>query len=177
MVTTLTGEGKTTYFPISVKIDAPADVVWEVFGKNYGSFLSKVPGFSKVSCDFGGKDMPEAGDSRFYTIFGLPGQEKLKLFDDANLKLSYDIPTGPPPSMIRNGGNTWSVASGKEAAASVFEMKLQGDYTWLGWMLGPMIRTFIQWPTVEAMSYTVKHEAELLYKQQQDEAKGTTTDN
>jgi hypothetical protein len=48
--------------------------------------------------------------------------------------------------MIRNGGNTWSVqrAEGDDENKSLFEMKLQGDYTWLGRILGPLIRAFIQ---------------------------------
>lgn len=108
---------------------------------------------------------PAVGDSRYYTVYGLPGQERLTSFDDVNYKLSYEIPFGPPPSMIRNGGNTWSVRESEDDKnSSVFSMKLQGDYTTLGWLMGPLIRKFIQWPVVEAMSYTVKYESEKLYQ-------------
>jgi hypothetical protein len=155
-------EGNTTYFPISLHIDAPAEIVWQVFGKNYGTFLDKVPRFSKVSFKYADGKSPAVGDSRFYTILGLAGEERLKLYDEKNYSLAYDIPVGPPPSMIRNGGNTWSVQEAENG--SVFQMKLQGDYTKLGWFMGPLIRRLIQWPTVEAMSYTVKYESEKMYQ-------------
>ncbi len=74
-------EGATTYLPIRVPVNAPAAVVWQVFGESFGSFLAMVAGFSKVSCDIADGRSPTAGDSLFYTVFGLPGQKKLKVFD------------------------------------------------------------------------------------------------
>lgn len=157
-------EGKTTFLPISVTVNAPAAVTWQVFGLHFGTFLRKAPGFSRVISDVEEGSVPALGNSRYYTIVGFAGQERLKWFDTRNYKLSYDIPVGPPPAFIRNAANTWSVKPADDRNTSVFQMQLQGDYTWLGRVLKPLIQAFIQWPTVEAMSYTVKYEAERIHR-------------
>lgn len=156
------------YLPLKLEINAPIDVVWKLCGIEYATFLGRVPGFS--DCGYLGDDpTTKVGLSRTFTIMGLPGQEDLTVYDKKNHTLAYNLSKGPPPVLVVKGTpkNTWIIKPVEgDPSKCVFEQTLQGKFTYLGWIMSPISKRFIQWPSIEAIGHTVKFEAEKMYEKQ-----------